>query len=170
MARISDVEIDKLKTKVSLLRLLERQGYRPPKQGKDYAIPCLFHDGDITMRLIRAITVACKAEPSLNTWYDSHALGRRVLKKIDLGIAVDTQEGLFVPVLRDVGNRTPDDLRKGLNAIKQAVRERNIPPEEMRGYTFTLSNFGVFSGRYANPIVFPPPSPYWAPVARARKW
>jgi pyruvate dehydrogenase E2 component (dihydrolipoamide acetyltransferase) len=122
----------------------------------DVDIDAWKQDGDITMRLIRAITVACKAEPSLNTWYDSHALGRRVLKKIDLGIAVDTQDGLFVPVLRDVGNRTPDDLRKGLNAIKQAVRERNIPPEEMRGYTFTLSNFGVFSGRYANPIVVPP--------------
>jgi len=112
--------------------------------------------GDVTMRLIRAITRACEAEPSLNAWYDSHAMGRRVLKKIDLGIAVDTPDGLFVPVLREVNNREPDDLRQGLNAIKQAVRDRNIPPEEMRGYTFTLSNFGVFAGRYANPIVVPP--------------
>jgi len=112
--------------------------------------------GDVTMRLIRAISRACEAEPALNAWYDSHAMGRRLLKKIDLGIAVDTADGLFVPVLRNVGNREPDDLRLGLNAIKQAVRDRNIPPEEMRGYTFTLSNFGVFAGRYANPIVVPP--------------
>ncbi len=111
---------------------------------------------DITMRLIRAITAACSKEPSLNTWYDSHAIGRRVLKKIHLGIAVDTADGLFVPVLRDVGNRESEDLRSGLNAMKEDVRKRTIPPEELRGYTFTLSNFGVFGGRYANPIVIPP--------------
>jgi DNA primase len=52
MARISDAEIDKLKTEVSLPRLLERQGYRPPKQGKDYVIPCPFHNSDDTYSLI----------------------------------------------------------------------------------------------------------------------
>ena len=112
--------------------------------------------GDITIRVIRAIIKAIEAEPSLNAWYDSHAMGRRILKKIDLGIAVDTPDGLFVPVLRNVANRDPQDLRKGLEAIKQDVRNRSIPPEELRGYTFTLSNFGVFAGRYANPIVVPP--------------
>ncbi len=111
---------------------------------------------DITTRLIRAISKACEAEPALNAWYDNHAIGRRILKKIDLAIAVDTTEGLFVPVLRDIANRNKDDLRKGLTAMKQAVRDRNIPPEEMRGYSFTLSNFGTFSGRYANPVVVPP--------------
>ena len=112
--------------------------------------------GDITMRVIRAIIKACDKEPSLNAWYDSHAVGRRVLKKIDLGIAVDTNDGLFVPVLRNVRERSPEDLRKGLEAIKRDVKARSIPPEELRGYTFTLSNFGVFAGRYANPIVVSP--------------
>ncbi|MGD8569201.1 MAG: dihydrolipoamide acetyltransferase family protein [Gammaproteobacteria bacterium] len=112
--------------------------------------------GDITIRLIRAIVRACEKEPSLNAWYDAHAMGRRLLKKIDLGIAVDTSDGLFVPVLRKVNERTPDDLRKGLEAIKRDVKARSIPPEELRGYSFTLSNFGVFAGRYANPIVVPP--------------
>ncbi|MEN8259989.1 MAG: dihydrolipoamide acetyltransferase family protein [Pseudomonadota bacterium] len=111
---------------------------------------------DVTIRLIRAIVAGCRAEPSLNAWYDSHAVGRRVLKKIDLGIAVDTEDGLFVPVLRDVGNREKADLRSGLQAIKEAVKSRSIPPEDMRGYTITLSNFGTFAGRYANPIVVPP--------------
>lgn len=113
-------------------------------------------DEDITLRLIRAIVAGCKAEPSLNAWYDSHAVGRRLLEKIDLGIAVDTGDGLFVPVLRDVGKRAAADLRQGLDAIKEAVRQRSIAPDEMRGYTFTLSNFGTFAGRYANPIVVPP--------------
>jgi len=112
--------------------------------------------GDVTLRLIRALVAGCKAEPALNAWYDARALGRRVLAKIDLGIAIDTPDGLFVAVLRDVGNRTPEDLRNGINYIKQTVRDRTIPPEDLRGYTITLSNFGTFTGRYADPVVMPP--------------
>ncbi len=111
---------------------------------------------DTTLRLIRAIAVGCQAEPSLNAWYDGHAVGRRLRQQIDLGIAVDTKEGLFVPVLRDIAKRTPADLRSALNQVKSDVKARTIPAEEMRGYTFTLSNFGAFGGRYADPIVVPP--------------
>ncbi|MCF6323766.1 MAG: 2-oxo acid dehydrogenase subunit E2 [Gammaproteobacteria bacterium] len=111
---------------------------------------------DTTLRLIRAIAVGCKAEPSLNAWYDGHAVGRRLRDKVDLGIAVDTTEGLFVPVLRDIAKRTPEALRGALNQVKKDVKARTIPAEEMRGYTFTLSNFGAFGGRYADPIVVPP--------------
>ncbi len=112
--------------------------------------------GDISIRLVRALVAAVQAEPALNAWYDSHAIGRRLLKKIDLGIAVDTPEGLFVPVLRDVAGRDAEDLRRALERIKADVRARKIPPEEMRGYTITLSNYGVFGGRYSDPIVVPP--------------
>ena len=111
---------------------------------------------DATLRLIRAIATACKVEPSLNAWYDSQAVGRRVIEKINLGIAVDTEEGLFVPVLHDVGNRDAADLRKGLDALKRDIKARTVPPEELRGYTITLSNFGTFGGRYADPVVMPP--------------
>ena len=110
----------------------------------------------LMMRLIRAIAAGCKAEPALNAWYDGKAVGRRVLESIHLGVAVDTPDGLFVPVLRDVGRRTPEDLRAGLERLRHDVMARTIPPEELRGYTFILSNFGTFGGRYANPIVQPP--------------
>ncbi len=113
-------------------------------------------DANVTLRLIRAIVAGCRAEPALNAWYDSHAIGRRVLEKIHLGVAVDTDEGLFVPVLHDIGNRSMDEIRQGLEQLKADVRARTIPPEELRGYTFTLSNFGSIFGRYANPIVQPP--------------
>src|SRR5690606_38291582 len=53
---------------------------------------------DLMVRLIVAIAAAAKVEPALNAWFDSHALGRRVLPKVHLGIAVDTGDGLFVPV------------------------------------------------------------------------
>lgn len=128
-------------------------------------VPVTLHDdadierwpnGDVTLRLIRAIVAGCRAEPALNAWYDSHAVGRRVHQAVHLAIAVDTGDGLFVPVLRDVAERSPEELRAGLQRIKADVRARSIPPEEMRGYTFTLSNFGTIAGRYASPIVLPP--------------
>lgn len=112
---------------------------------------------DTTVRLIRALVQACKAEPALNAWFEPHAFARHVLKKIDLGVAVDlSEEGLFVPVLRDVGNRDAQDLRKGLDRMRQDAAARRIPPEELRGATITLSNFGMIAGRYAAPIVMPP--------------
>ena len=77
---------------------------------------------DVTLRLIRAIAAGCKAEPALNAWYDTDSVGRRLLKKIDLGIAVDTEEGLFVPVLHDVGNRSVDDLREGFERLWKQAR------------------------------------------------
>lgn len=113
-------------------------------------------DDDITLRLLRAIVAGCRAEPALNAWYDGHAVGRRLLDQVDVGIAVETEEGLFVPVLRNVAERSPEDLRSGLEALKRDVENRSIPASELRGHTFILSNFGRFGGKYADPIVLPP--------------
>jgi 2-oxoisovalerate dehydrogenase E2 component (dihydrolipoyl transacylase) len=112
--------------------------------------------GDATIRIVRAIAVGCAAEPALNAWYDSQAQGRRLHRRIDLGIAVNTEDGLFVPVLRDVAGRAADDLRRGLERMKADIRARKIPPDELRGATITLSNFGTLAGRFAAPVVVPP--------------
>jgi pyruvate dehydrogenase E2 component (dihydrolipoamide acetyltransferase) len=111
---------------------------------------------DITARLIRAIVAGLKAEPSLNAWFDPAGPARKLLSHIDLAIAVDSGEGLIVPVLRDVGARSPSELRTALNSLKERTRNRSVGAEEMRDYTFTLSNFGTLAGRYATPLVVPP--------------
>jgi pyruvate dehydrogenase E2 component (dihydrolipoamide acetyltransferase) len=111
---------------------------------------------DVTLRLIRAIAAGCKSEPALNAWYLGRDKGRRLHDKVDLGIATDTEDGLFVPVLRDAGGRDADDLRRGLERMKADVRARSIPAEELRGQTITLSNFGMFGGRHAALVVLPP--------------
>jgi pyruvate dehydrogenase E2 component (dihydrolipoamide acetyltransferase) len=113
-------------------------------------------DADITMRLVRAIAAGCAAEPALNAWYLGRDTGRRLHEKIHLGIAMDTEDGLFVPILRDVGNRDAASLRQGLDAMKRDVRARAVPVEELRGQTITLSNFGMFGGRHAALVVMPP--------------
>lgn len=111
---------------------------------------------DISLRLIRGIKAACKAEPALNAWFDHNEIGRRVLPMIHLGVAIETPEGLFVAVMQDVGNRDKASLRAGLEKMKAAAESRTIPPEELRGYTITLSNIGRFGGRYAAPVIAPP--------------
>lgn len=111
---------------------------------------------DITIRLIRAIAAGIKAEPGLNALFDPAGPSRKVMQQIHLAIAVDTSEGLIVPVLRDVGAQSAAQLREALNALKERTRNRTIAPEAMRDYTFTLSNFGTLAGRYATPLVVPP--------------
>jgi 2-oxoisovalerate dehydrogenase E2 component (dihydrolipoyl transacylase) len=111
---------------------------------------------DVTIRIVRAIAAACRAEPSLNAWYNAEAGERRLIKRIDIGIAVDTEGGLIVPVLRNVGERDARDLRAGLDRLRADAAARSIPPEELRGATITLSNFGMIGGRFANLVVVPP--------------
>jgi 2-oxoisovalerate dehydrogenase E2 component (dihydrolipoyl transacylase) len=111
---------------------------------------------DATIRLVQAIAAACKAEPSLNVWYNAASGERRLFKRIDIGMAVDTAEGLIVPVLRNVGERDARDLRAGLDRMRADALARSIPPDELRGATITLSNFGMIGGRFANLVVVPP--------------
>src|SRR5215471_4673684 len=111
---------------------------------------------DVTIRLVRAIAAACKAEPALNAWYNPGAGERRLMARVDLGIAVDTEGGLIVPVLRNVAERSVSDLRAGLDRLRADSIARSIPPEELRGATITLSNFGMIGGRFANLIIVPP--------------
>ncbi|WP_022960969.1 dihydrolipoamide acetyltransferase family protein [Halopseudomonas pelagia] len=111
---------------------------------------------DPMIRLVRAIGIACAAQPALNAGFDGRRLTLQRQDKIDLGVAVDTPDGLFVPVLRDIAGRDPADLRAGLAQLRADVAKRSIPPRELMGATITLSNFGTLFGRYANPIVMPP--------------
>jgi pyruvate dehydrogenase E2 component (dihydrolipoamide acetyltransferase) len=111
---------------------------------------------DVTLRLIRAIVAGCRAAPALNSWYDGTRMERRVHARIDLGVAVDTEDGLIVPVLRDIGNRDPADLRRGLDSLIADLRARKVPLSELRGHTITLSNFGMLAGRYAALVIVPP--------------
>ncbi len=111
---------------------------------------------DFTAHLIQAMVAAAQAEPSLNAWYDGKHMERCLHKEVNIGLAMDTEEGLFVPVLKDVANKTAQDLRTDIDLFKKTVRSRTIAPSDLQGATITLSNFGTIAGRYANPIIVPP--------------
>lgn len=133
---------------------------------RDEVCPCTIFDDadihywlpgqDITGRLLRAIVAGCQAEPGLNGFYDGAATTRQLESRVDIAIAVDTADGLIVPVVRHVEQKTAAQLRDDLNVVKKSTRERTVAPEEMKNFTFTLSNFGMMAGRYATPVVVPP--------------
>ncbi len=148
------------------LRSMRRAMAQSMSLARDNVTSCtLFDDADLhhwregedfTTRLLRAIAAGCQAEPALNAWFDGNAQTRRVLPQVNVGMAVDTPDGLIVPVIRDVGNRTAPELRGEIDRLKRASRERSVLPEDLRAVTFMLSNFGMIAGRYATPVVVPP--------------
>lgn len=111
---------------------------------------------DITVRLLRSLWAGAQAEPGLNAWYDDEQNVRMVHKGMHVGMAVDTPDGLFVARLRDVHSSDRQDLRNEINRLRDNSKNRSIPPEDLKDYTIMLSNFGVFAGRYATPIINPP--------------
>ena len=129
------------------------------------ALCTLFDDADIqewllkrdfTARLLRAVVAGCVAEPGLNGFYDPDAMSHQIESRVDIGMAVDTDDGLIVPVVRNVEGKGLDEIRAAVAGIKQATRERTVKPADMVNYTITLSNFGTLAGRYATPIMVPP--------------
>ena len=113
-------------------------------------------DSDLTIRIIRALIKACQAEPALNSWFDGHSLQRQLHQQVNLGLAMDTPDGLFVPVIKNVGILSTQALRQQIEAYKTQLKSRSIDQTALQDPTIVLSNFGMFAGRYATPIVIPP--------------
>lgn len=111
---------------------------------------------DTSVRLLRSLWAGAQAEPGLNAWYDGDQGMRMVHKGMDVGMAIDTPDGLFAAALRNIHSSTAQEVRESLNRLKDNVQNRAIPPEDLKDYTIMLSNFGVFAGRYATPIINPP--------------
>ena len=111
---------------------------------------------DIMARLVRALAVAAQAVPALNSWFNAKEGTLRRHSRVDVGIAIDSPDGLFVANLRGAEKLDAWQIRGELNRIRDGVRTRSLPPEDLRDYTLMLSNFGVFAGKYATPVVVPP--------------
>jgi pyruvate dehydrogenase E2 component (dihydrolipoamide acetyltransferase) len=151
---------------VQPLRSLRRAMAQSMAMARDSVMECTvlddadlhqWHSGnDYTVRVLRAIAKAQLVEPGLNAWYDASSHSRRVFDNVDVGLAVDTPDGLLVPVIRDVGRRSSEQLRAELERLKISAVNRTVKSDELRGFTFMLSNFGMMAGRYATPVVVPP--------------
>jgi pyruvate dehydrogenase E2 component (dihydrolipoamide acetyltransferase) len=106
--------------------------------------------------IVKSLTLSLERFPLLNSTFDE-AAGEIVLhKKINIGFAVDTPEGLLVPVIRDIRCRSILDLAAALQDLAIRARERKITPSELKGGTFTVSNYGALGGLWGTPITNPP--------------
>jgi pyruvate dehydrogenase E2 component (dihydrolipoamide acetyltransferase) len=109
-----------------------------------------------TVFALKAVAAALKAHPRINASLDT-AAGEIVLKRYyDIGVAVNTAEGLVVPVVREVDNKSVKELAVELNALVQRAHARKISLEEFQGGTFTITNAGALGGWMFSPIINPP--------------
>ena len=101
----------------------------------------------LTPFVLKAVTATLKQHPIFNSSLDEVADEIIIKEYIHLGIAVDTDQGLLVPVIRDVDKKSMLDLAKELELLATKARDRKIAIEEMKGGTFTISNQGTPSWR-----------------------
>ena len=106
--------------------------------------------------LMKAVVAALRQHPKLNASLDE-AQNRLVLKRYyHLGIATDTAEGLIVPVIKDVDQKNMVTLATDLARLTDLARTRRIPLTDLRGGTFTISNYGAIGGIFATPMLHLP--------------
>ncbi|WP_245803922.1 dihydrolipoamide acetyltransferase family protein [Geothermobacter hydrogeniphilus] len=91
--------------------------------------------------------------PRLNARVDEAAGEIELLAECHLGVAVDSREGLLVPVVRDVGTKSVVDLAIELQQLAEQAESRSLSREQLQGSTFTLTNFGSFGGSFATPVI-----------------
>jgi pyruvate dehydrogenase E2 component (dihydrolipoamide acetyltransferase) len=110
----------------------------------------------LTPLVLKAVAETLKKHPLFNSSLDE-AANEIVLKEYyHVGIAVDTEQGLIVPVIRDVDKKSVLDLAKELEQVAAKARDRKISAEELKGGTFTISNQGAIGGAHFTPIVNTP--------------
>jgi pyruvate dehydrogenase E2 component (dihydrolipoamide acetyltransferase) len=102
-------------------------------------------------RLLEACAAALQEFPELNARLDGDAIV--YLDRYDLGVAVQTEQGLVVPVVRDCATKSRDELRGEVERLAEAARAGTLKPEELRGSTFTVTSAGKLAGLFQTPIV-----------------
>ncbi len=122
----------------------------------------------LTSFLLKAAALALKAHPQFNASLDA-AAGTMILKRYyHLGVAVATDRGLIVPVMRDIDRKPLLEIARELAALAQRVREGKATLDDLRGGTFTITNLGALGGTGALPIINYPEVAILG-VARARE-
>jgi pyruvate dehydrogenase E2 component (dihydrolipoamide acetyltransferase) len=107
----------------------------------------------LTSFLLKAVTLALRAHPQFNASLDA-AAGQLIVKRYyHLGVAVATERGLIVPVIRDVDRKPVTELARELAALAARVREGKATLEDLRGGSFTVTNIGALGGTGAIPII-----------------
>jgi pyruvate/2-oxoglutarate dehydrogenase complex dihydrolipoamide acyltransferase (E2) component len=101
--------------------------------------------------VLKACAAALQEYPELNARLEGNEIV--YLDRYDLGVAVQTEQGLVVPVVRDCATRSIDELRADVDRLADAARAGKLKPEELRGSTFTVTSAGKVAGLFQTPLV-----------------
>jgi pyruvate/2-oxoglutarate dehydrogenase complex dihydrolipoamide acyltransferase (E2) component len=101
--------------------------------------------------VLKAVAASLQEFPELNARLEGDEIV--YLERYDLGIAIDTDEGLVVPVVRDCDSRSVDELDAEVRRLAEGARTGTLKPEELRGSTFTVTSAGKFSGWFVTPLI-----------------
>lgn len=110
----------------------------------------------LTHFVMKAVVAALKKYPQFNSSLDEGSQELVTKDYFHIGVAVDTDSGLIVPVLRDVDKKSLLDLAKELDDLAEKTRQRKVSLDELKGGTFTISNLGGIGGTFFTPIVNKP--------------
>ncbi|XP_076754213.1 dihydrolipoamide branched chain transacylase E2 [Xylocopa sonorina] len=105
---------------------------------------------------IKAVSKALEKIPNLNAWLDEENQTLRVQASHNIGIAIDTPDGLITPNIKNVQDLNILEIAKELNRLQELGRKCSIPLYDLSNTTFTLSNIGAIGGTYTKPIIVPP--------------
>src|SRR3989338_4681112 len=106
--------------------------------------------------VVQALVEALKKHPSLNASLDDHTSEIIYKKYYNFGIAVDSEAGLMVPIVKNVDKKGLLQLAKEIAAIADKCRDRTITLDELKGGTISITNIGAFGGIFATPIIHQP--------------
>jgi pyruvate dehydrogenase E2 component (dihydrolipoamide acetyltransferase) len=133
-------------TQHDLADVTELDAFRRTQDGKGPKLT-------VTAFALKVVAVALREFPQFNASLDA-AAGKLILKRYyHVGVAVDTDRGLLVPVIRDVDKKSVRELAAEVTEVAEKARQRKLPIEEMRGGTFTITNLGGIGGVGFTPIV-----------------
>ncbi|NVK21593.1 MAG: 2-oxo acid dehydrogenase subunit E2 [Kangiellaceae bacterium] len=111
---------------------------------------------DSLARYVRALVTAAKQVPAMNAWFDGQNFERIIHPNVNVGIAVDSGDGLYVPVVHNADRMDMAGVRSVVQELRQKIETKSLKQEDQQNATITLSNFGSIAGRYGTPVVSPP--------------
>lgn len=103
--------------------------------------------------IVQAVVTALRAHPAMNASLDEERQQIVIKKHYDIGIAVDADDGLVVPVIRNAGDRTIIELAREIERLSSAVREGGVDPADVGGSTFTVTSIGSIGGLFSYPVI-----------------
>ncbi len=106
--------------------------------------------------IVKACAIALRRYPQFNAHFDEEKNEIVFKKQLNIGIAVDTPDGLVVPVIKDVERKSIIDIAKEIKRLAELARARKLKLDEIKGGTFTITNVGSVGGMYSTPIINPP--------------